>query len=189
MEIRPYPYIPNEIGIPFEDIFQSFAYGVTSGTVQSGSGAELRYDLDTQLLDVQDRLYVDRLMGASVKDGLVKFEIQSRRSRLDVIRKDFPWDPHPDMFAHDFVGLSLDFFERNGIFVEACGGAWKPGSINHRVYEDELRTHNDRVAAAKATWSGRTFANYGFSEISHRDVQHHGLWTGRIITAIFHKSK
>lgn len=185
MEVQPYPYIPGEKGIPFEEIFSNFRNGVKAGSIQAGSGAELRYEIDTKLLFIQDRQYVDRLMGASVEEGVAKFEIQTRRSDLDIIRMNFPWERHPDMYASRFIGVALAFFEQNGEKVEACWGYWKPRGFNHQQFEEQLRVTGDLKTAALSTDSARMFGKYGYVGVG--SVVLHPLFNGRIIEARFVK--
>lgn len=182
-----YPFTPNEHGIPFSTLFQRVSEGEITGTIQGGSGSELTYEIQPDLIYIQDKVYPDRLMAARFEEGVARFEIQTRESGLDVVGKNIPWEVHPDMYAREFVGVSLAHFARNGLTVNTCKGIWKPGSDNYQQYRQELQLNGNYIRAAKQTKSAKIFAAYGYTEVTKEDIGSIPLWNTSIVTVLFHK--
>ena len=80
-------------------------------------------------------------------------------------------EPHPDMFAAQFVKIAISFFRENGIDVKACQGMWSLPSWNREILIRGLEEHGDPVKAAKETWSGRQFVSLGFTELKEEDIE------------------
>jgi hypothetical protein len=187
MEKLRYPYEPGKAGIPFEEIFQYSKNGRENGIIVGGSGRKIKFEIKESFLEVCDPEFPDRIMGASVKrHGVATFKLQTKVSELDEYLE-FPWEKHPDMFAKYFVPVALEHFKNMGIEVNICRGIWSRGSDNYATYVDELKRSRDQVKAAKNTWSGKRFAECGFSEICERDIRYNTLEDDPI-QADFHRT-
>lgn len=187
MERIKYPFEPGNIGIPFETVFKNYAKGGNKGVIMSGSGIPLNYEVKKDSLYIEDPAFVDRFMYAKVEGGVAQFNLQTKTSPLDIVRREFPWPRHPDMFVKKFIGVALEHFKNNGIEVTICKAVWKPNSDDHTVYTHELAVDGDRVRAVKATQSAQIFASYGYSEINLGDIEHSNLFNKYIVHASFHR--
>jgi hypothetical protein len=170
MERIKYPYEPGKFGIPFEKIDQFYKERRKKGKILSGSGRILMCEMDRRSFGICDSKFKERRMSAAVGHGIITFDLRTRDSDLDM-RHNFPWERHPDMFAKIFVGMEIQHFEDKGLKVNTCRGSWGFFSENLRTYRRELKKSGDKVKAAKSTWSGQTFMEYGFTEIEEKDIE------------------
>lgn len=164
-----YPYVPGKYGIPFGDLIDQFkAQGLHYGIFKSGSGTKIEFKYFDNSIAVADLAHPDRGMQAEVLNGVASFNLQTRGMVKDKLKDEL--NPHPDMFAAKFVRFALEYFETIGEEVEMCKGEWHFPSDNWMTFMAELLTHENRVKAAKATWSGKLFRSLGFSRLRKSDI-------------------
>ncbi|MBI2031583.1 MAG: hypothetical protein HYT08_03110 [Candidatus Levybacteria bacterium] len=183
-----YPYIEGKKGISLEAIIERYrTKGKCTGVIRGGSGSELQYTVGSDMLSVRDVGYPDRFMSVQVVSEIVNFNIRTRTSPLDVY-EDNPQDVHPDMYAKKFIVFALTYLSDNNIFISGCKGTWAPNSINLQIFQDEMSVHGDPVRAAKETWTGKLFAELGYSEIKLEEIGAEETPDGELATtAIFRK--
>jgi hypothetical protein len=182
MERIKYPYEPGKFGIPFEKIDQFYKEKRKKGKILSGSGRTLVCEIYKNSFGICDSKFQERTMSALVNDGVVTFDLRTKKSDRDM-RQKFPWERHPDMFAKKFVGMALQYFGDKGIEINTCRGSWGSFSDNLRAYNHELKKSGDKVKAAKSTWSGQAFIEYGFTQIEEKDIEENEYY----IQADFHR--
>lgn len=152
IEQAGYPYIEGSHGIPFDKAVLSRKRNDLIG----GSGRVLNCYIDPQEILVTDAEDV-RLMLVSLlsPNGELRLGLHSRLK--DGSAK------HPDLFAARFVDFTIRNFELLGGNIRFLVGAWEPGSDNYRQFFDHLNSSQDRVAAARSTWTGQIAERHGFS--------------------------
>jgi hypothetical protein len=187
MEKINYPYEPGKIGIPFNEILNASRSGVENGVIISGSGRQINFEINKTAFKLFDTEFVDRMMYAHNDNGILTFTLQTKNSKLDEDDK-FPWEKYPDMFAKNFVGIVLHYFRNMNIKIFTCKGVWYPNSDNYAAFMKNLNNGLSMENAARNTWSGRTFSEYGYSTIRREDVIYGSYEDKNCVTADFHRN-
>lgn len=190
-----YPYLPSG-GINFQEIIAKVTDGQTNGEIIGGSGRRLSYNFqigngDPQILVEDIAKPYFRLVAAVKKDtSVASFVLYTKEPPFD-IRPGLGQIPHPDLFAGRFVGYSLWFFQQIGIDTGVCQGRWVESdkSDNYWQFIEGLAKSGSKSNAAKSTWSGQTFARYGFTVVGENDVVIDNRRDPIEVIANFHKSR
>lgn len=170
-EFNGYPYQPGERGIPFDELLARVEDGKWKGIFTSGSGRTLHYIITSRTISIQeDDQY---WLNAFADEGNVTFDLLTNRKRITPSGEERR-EPHPDMYAKEFIRFSLKHYEDCGIYIQGIQSIWEHPSNNYSdnytKFMKEYALHHDKVNAAKVTWSGRTFASFGFSQLREVDV-------------------
>ncbi len=72
---------------------------------------------------------------------------------------------HPDFFAGKFVGVALAHLTRFRD-IDAIVSEWGKRSIGYQAFMSSFEETGDKIQAAQATWSWRTFSRHGFSNVN-----------------------
>jgi len=160
-------------GIPWETISDGLDDEVLHGEVYGDSGRSLEYRFSSDgpkvEFDVKD--VVDPTLHLTANADSVGGVLT-----LNLNTKGYGGDPksrHPDMYAGNFVGNVLRILRRREIVPHTFEGVWS--NINgyndnyRQFYEVYDRKKDNRVDAARATWSGRTLGRY-FPRINNTSV-------------------
>lgn len=153
-----YPYVYNVSGIPLLD-FMAKKGGVFS--VSGGSGRELNCTFDERSIGIEDTSDPRFHLSADV-DVLGSLH-------LDLYPRRFPrGERHPDLYAAKFIEDALRYFKRKGVVIHSFIASWERGGTN---FEEFMSAHDrqqgDEKGAAAQTWSARTMAKYGFTNIEN----------------------
>jgi hypothetical protein len=157
VETRLYPYAPGERGVNFDEIIERAKKGERIGTVTSASGKNLGYILDEGHISVSDLENEYFMLSASWADETVEFALASTKIQSR--------EKHPDMYAGKFVEFALSYFESQGKTVREIFDVWEPPSDNYKGFCNARNYWDNDFKAAKQTWSGRTYAKFGFSHV------------------------
>lgn len=189
MEKLKYPFEAGKAGIPLEKIFNDHKEGRGEGVVEGGSGSTIKYSLGSQFLCISDLAYPDRFMAAGIMGETIAFNFKTTISNLDLMKINYPWAKHPDMFAGKFIETAFWYFEGLNNKINACKDRWIPNSINNDINIEQLAVSGNHVEAAKSTWSGKIYGNYGFTKIGDEDIKHIPCKNGGyVVVANFHRN-
>lgn len=185
-EMAGYPYQPGEKGIPFYELLERAGKGESAGSFVSGSGRTLDYLITEDSLKIADGHNLQYEMEATCRDGVAEFTLFTNVVLPDA-RNVEARVRHPDMFAAKFVSFALHYFKSKGIDVRVCEDLWyPPDSDNLDAFKEVYGRTKDKVQAAKATWSAKVFAKFGYTEINENGIQVEPLLqSGYAVTAIF----
>ena len=156
---RPiYPYIYNVSGVPLFD-FMAKKGGVFS--VCGGSGRELNCTFDERSISIEDASD-PRFHLSAVVDVLGSLH-------LDLYPRRFPQgERHPDLYAAKFIENALRYFKRKGVVIHDFIASWERGGTNFEEFMGaHERQQGDEKGAAAQTWSARTMAKHGFTNIEN----------------------
>jgi len=153
-----YPLFPGEKGIDFQKV--DLATGVDYNLItESNARAQISILPSEISIFLPGTIF---LMHAWAGNGVLDLNIRTRPHEKEL--------PHPDFHAKRFISYALAHFESNGLKIHTFSGTWGEDSTNFRQYH-EARSHGLAPAeAAKSTWSGRTMAQFGFTDIEDVDV-------------------
>lgn len=178
VEQEEYPYVKGSHGIPFSVLKETGGKEV----IISGSGKILLCTASSDLLEVSDfddkNLYLQAHLST---DGLLTMALRTH-SAVN------PEEKHPDMFASRFIELIFRYFANRGREIECFLAQWGTNSDNYSQFMDVFQRSNDKVLAAKSTWSGEIIAKHGLTEIRPEDILVSEIG-GSHITALFGRTK
>ena len=154
--LEKYPYVVGKRGICFARIDETIGIETVDSFTESGKPIEARllpygiqaYDRSTLPL----ALYMGSELSSTVNEsGVVSFSLFTCLCRMF---------HHPDMYAREFIPMSLSFFESNGYETLSWRDVWYPYSVNYKAYKKAIKNGLSEVESAIQTWSGNTaFAN------------------------------
>jgi hypothetical protein len=118
--------------------------------------------------DIKPDATKDFFFGASVTDGMLSFEIRTRRTD-----DDDQVQRHPDLYARDLMIRALEYFDRIGTEITSLQLNWHPTSgidDNYRTFMSHFPkggtiTPELVTKAIFATWSGKRAWELGFREV------------------------
>lgn len=150
-ELERYPYIVGKRGIRFAQIDETIGIETVDSFTESGRLVEARLQpYGIQICDYSTlplALYRGSELTSSVSDlGVVSFSLFTSLCGMF---------HHPDMYASDFITMSLSFFESNGYETKAWKDIWYPYSVNYAQYIRARRRGLSEIESADQTWSGR----------------------------------
>lgn len=173
-----YPYVLGEAGIPFDQIEAHGRADLKQGYIIGGSGEILFYRTANNFIRIFKGCEgsILRLVSSiNSATGVVEFDLHTHMRPIDGPFKTENFtseNRHKDMFAGEFVGFAFEYFCKSGITPTAVRSTWQKGtSDNYDIFMREYSNTGSKAEAAKRTWSGRTFAKYGFSEITDDDIE------------------
>lgn len=157
VEHYPYPIASQRYGFNLSSIFSQKG----TGEVLSESGNMIGWEIGRNSIRL-DNYFRERFfsLAADIDDGIVSFDLVTRIGRLPPIR-------HPDFYAGAFVGCALNYFENSGHIIKGLSGSWFAESRNYREFYRYLKRTSDEHLSARSTWTGKTYAKYGFSKIAN----------------------
>lgn len=170
-ELVSYPYIPGERGIQMSQLFGRLHNGEAQGTLQTGSGRELRFFGNSFLFNIRDNNVPSNYFMSAVCEGrIISFNLRTVIDLLDSTGVKIRLR-HPDMYAGKFVGSALDYFESCGNNISVCKSVWlPPGSDNYDIFMKAFQKTGDKLQAAKATIDAGILAKYGFHNIDEEGI-------------------
>lgn len=150
-ELEKYPYVLGKSGICFARIDETIGTETVDSFTESGKPIETRLQpYGIQVCDYSTlplALLRGSELASSVSDlGVVSFSLFT--SLCGIFH-------HPDMYARDFITMSLAFFESNGYETKAWKDVWYPYSVNYIQYTRARRKGLSEIESAEQTWSGR----------------------------------
>ncbi len=175
-----YPFVKGEKGFSFEELLKRRELGENVGSIISESGAKLDYDISKNSITIMDLSNEEFLLSSYNIHGVTTFSLRTR------YRKDKSTH-HPDLFAKKFLKCALDYFRMNGLETRACEGEWHVGSDNYEAYIQNILAHHDKFEAAKATWTGKAFAELGYNKVDSVDQIFSGNYHSYYVLARFFK--
>ena len=159
-------------GIPWDTIYENIDDKKLKGEITGDSGRLLGYNYKTEgaKVEFEIRDMVDPTFHLTTNvdsiGGVLTLSLNTR-DHDDHDRR------HPDMYAGGYVAHVLEILKRRSIVPCEFQGVWSDviGYNDnylqfHSIYD---RKKDNRVDAARCTWSGRTLGRY-FPNISYRDV-------------------
>lgn len=170
LEAIDYPFVPGEKGIQMNHLFERLHNGEERGVLLTGSGRELDFIGNSFFLKISDTsipcyFHMWAILG---RERFITFGLQTIREVNGNGQKITA--KHPDMFAGKFIGIALSYFKGRGMDIWGCRGVWTPNSDNYEFFMHEYQRSADKVLAAKATWSAKRFAEYGYDNIEEDDI-------------------
>lgn len=173
----PLEYRPSnpQGGIDFSVAYRAYDEDEEISTIVGASGNEFELEVAGNRLTVRDKKYPeDRLLSAIVvasgnESGLF-FVLQKEKSPMDHGEVELPWDRHPDLNGKGFIGVAYDFFESIGRDITFLRGVWFSTSKNQAEYLSNRAAGMNKANSARNTWTGRTYGQYGFTEVRGKDV-------------------
>lgn len=160
-ELERYPYIVGKRGIRFAQIDETIGIETVDSFTESGRLVEAR--LQPYGIQVYDHstlpfaLYLGSELSSTVNEsGVVSFSLFTCLCRIF---------HHPDMYAKDFIPMSLSYFESNGYETRTWRDVWYPYSVNHKAYKKARINGLSEIESALQTWSGKTALANGFKPL------------------------
>jgi len=182
-----YPYVPGKGGIDFSSLLapiEKAEDSIVGKEIKGASGGELiLYANSLQLLvgekeGLWKKTSKSNWLGASILgsygEATLCFGLKSKKVIGMAEGAEYPIyssdSRHPDLYAKKFIGVALAYFDARGIKIDSIMGRWEKGGDNYNQYRAALAGIKDpnssqKVAAAKETWSGKTFMAYGFTDV------------------------
>ena len=159
IEFCDYPFIPGQGGIPM-DVIRKIGDGDSEEDFTGGSGRRLHFRARENHFEIYDTsIWDNRHLSASLFGETLSFSLFSRRRKL----LGRGWSSqHPDMYAREFVGLTIWYFETDGRSVKSILDSWYPGSMNYSEYKTEVKKDGDKLRAALSTRSGQIYPRWGY---------------------------
>ncbi len=77
---------------------------------------------------------------------------------------------HPDFYPEEFIKLALQYFENKHVQIHEFAASWGTGDKDFDEFMEVYKDTGNEKDAARQTWSGRTMAQHGFTEIGEIDV-------------------
>lgn len=163
-----------EAGIPWDKIIYAAEHGVSEGRVKGFSGSSLRYSisksdeiLEVGIVDVAKPIFRAH-MEADLPGNFFTLNIHTKG--------DYDNKPvrHPDLRGGEFIDNSLILTQRTlGYTPDTFLGIWCDATGFNDNYRQFMQAYNDGASeaeAAKKTWSGRTVAQHGYTQIEDMNV-------------------
>ncbi len=170
IEQHEYPVNRNGVGINFENLRDN------KGALISASGRIIHSEISDNEIYLEDGGYS---MQATLGDDFLSFYIYTKNIQTG--------KKHPDFFAAKFVGLAVNHFESKGLPIEKVRDVWPRWSDNYTMFMEEFENSQDKVEAAKSTWSSKVYEDLGFKLNEERIIINHypNYPTADIIVAYF----
>ncbi len=154
-------------------------------TIKSPSKHELQITfspVEVSIKDIKDDYFY---MLATNTAGILELSLITKKGNLR----------HPDMKARQFIAFCLNHFSTTAFPIKAFRGIWYgENNVNYKKFRQIYELTDNKVVAAKYTWSGKTFISFGFTEISDGDVEIKNGYPkldiqGEVVLALFSKPK
>jgi hypothetical protein len=178
LEQAGYPYLEGSHGISFSQLPVE-----SDGLVIGGSGRRLYCVTDRSKISVTDLDTQTRWLSAAVNYGTISLNLLTRPDHQG------EQAAHPDLFGAKFVAMALANFRRGGHDVRRYLSKWHPGSVNYIAFQRVKEATGDIVLAAKSTWTGKTAAANGFTELNLEDFVEYKEESSRCVRVIFRRPK
>jgi hypothetical protein len=182
-----YPYTETG-GVQITELLHKGQIDYVSAIITGASGRILHFEASPKEVVLKETdINADYWMYANI-DNLryVSFDLHTRKHGTGSRLFYQPFDVHPDLFAAKFVGVCIDHFEKTGE-VQGLRGKWHSRGVNFKQFMTSYLQDHDKVKAAKSTWSGRTYASYGFGDISDDSIFMHIDQDNPMIDTLFKK--
>lgn len=182
-----YPYTQAG-GAPLIELLQRGQVDQVRKIITGGSGRELLFEASPDEVLLRDtESDIDYWMFAKVDDSRnVTFDLHTRKNGRGFRLLYQPFEIHPDFFANKFVGACINHFEQTG-GVNGLRGKWYSKSVNFKQFMDSYEVNQDKVKAALSTWSGKTYSNFGFGNLTKDEIFMHTERANPMIEALFRK--
>ena len=129
-------------------------------TIFSASGKPLVFRMDERQVYLAEEDGRNFRLDAQVTAGTLAFDLKTK-----ITISPGQVERHQDLFAARFVNFALRHFQSFGVLINSVESVWKQDSVNYEDYTNAITAGQDKVTAAKNTWSGRTLGKHGFTRI------------------------
>lgn len=170
IEQYEYPVSRDGGGINFENLRDNMGFLV------SESGRIIQLEISNSEIYLEDGGFS---MQATLGDNFLSFFVYTKNIQTG--------KKHPDFFAAKFVGLAVNYFESKGSPIEKVRDVWPRWSDNYTMFMEEFKKSQDKVRAAKATWSNKVYGDLGFRLDEERIIinEYPNYPTADIVVAYF----